>query len=57
MRKNPAHCSKALPPNLGTFLSCLRELIFPSCLRKVTMFSAEAPMELPIGKMFSIGKK
>jgi len=25
--------------------------------KKVTMFSAEAPMELPIGKMFSIGKK
>jgi len=25
--------------------------------KKVTMFSNEAPMELPIGKMFSIGKK
>lgn len=25
--------------------------------KKVTMFSDEAPMELPIGKMFSIGKK
>jgi hypothetical protein len=25
--------------------------------KKVTMFSTEAPMELPIGKMFSIGKK
>ena len=25
--------------------------------KKMTMFSDEAPMELPIGKMFSIGKK
>jgi hypothetical protein len=25
--------------------------------KKLTMFSQEAPMELPIGKMFSIGKK
>jgi hypothetical protein len=25
--------------------------------KKVTMFSDEAPMELPINKMFSIGKK
>ena len=25
--------------------------------KKVTMFSDEAPMELPIAKMFSIGKK
>ena len=25
--------------------------------KKLTMFSHEAPMELPIGKMFSIGKK
>jgi hypothetical protein len=25
--------------------------------KKVTMFSDEAPMELPIGRMFSIGKK
>ena len=25
--------------------------------KKMTMFSDEAPMELPIAKMFSIGKK
>ena len=25
--------------------------------KKMTMFSNEAPMELPIAKMFSIGKK
>jgi len=25
--------------------------------KKLTMFSDEAPIELPIGKMFSIGKK
>lgn len=25
--------------------------------KKVTMFSDEAPLDLPIGKMFSIGKK
>ncbi len=25
--------------------------------RKMTMFSDEAPMKLPIGRMFSIGKK
>ena len=25
--------------------------------KKLTMFSDQAPMELPIGKMFSIGKK
>ena len=25
--------------------------------KKMTMFSKEAPMELPIAKMFSIGKK
>jgi hypothetical protein len=25
--------------------------------KKLTMFSDEAPMDLPIGKMFSIGKK
>ena len=40
MRRKPAHCSKALAPMRGTFISSLRELKAPFSARKLTMFCA-----------------
>ena len=44
--------------NLQRFLEKkISEMVDDRIQPKMTMFSDEAPMELPIGKMFSIGKK